>query len=102
MQAIQVTERGGPEVLRPAEVPTPRPGPGEVLVKLSATGVNFVDTYHRSGLYQMPLPFTPGSEGAGEVSAVGDDVTEVRVGDRVASANFAGAYAEYALAPADR
>ncbi|MBO0870039.1 MAG: quinone oxidoreductase [Micromonosporaceae bacterium] len=102
MHAILVTERGGPEVLRLSDVETPRPGPGQVLVRLAATGVNFIDTYHRSGLYEVPLPFTPGSEAAGEVTEVGEGVTELRPGDRVASTNFTGAYAEYALVPAAR
>jgi NADPH2:quinone reductase len=102
MRAIQLTGTGGPEVLRVAELPQPEPGPGQVLVRLTAAGVNFIDTYHRSGLYPVPLPFVPGAEGAGEVVAVGEGVAEVRVGDHVASANLAGAYAEYALAPADR
>jgi NADPH:quinone reductase len=102
MRAIQLTETGGPEVLTPVEIDTPGPGPGQVLVRLSASGVNFIDTYHRSGLYPVPLPFVPGSEGAGTVVAVGSGVDEVRVGDRVGSTNFAGAYAEYALAPAAR
>jgi NADPH:quinone reductase len=102
MHAIHVTERGGPEVLRLTDVDTPRPGPGQVLVRLAATGVNFIDTYHRSGLYEVPLPFTPGSEAAGEVTEVGDGVTDLRPGDRVASTNFSAAYAEYALVPAAR
>ncbi|GFJ94355.1 hypothetical protein Prum_079970 [Phytohabitans rumicis] len=84
------------------ETPTPEPGPGQVLVRLSATGVNFVDTYHRTGLYPSVPPFTPGSEGAGTVVAVGPDVTGPAVGDRVASTNLAGAYAQFAVAPANR
>ncbi|HKS98987.1 MAG TPA: quinone oxidoreductase [Rugosimonospora sp.] len=102
MRAIQVTETGGPEVLTTIDVDRPEPGPGQVLVRLSAAGVNFIDTYQRSGLYQVPLPFVPGAEGAGDVVAVGAGVTDVRVGDRVASTNLAGGYAEYALAPAAR
>jgi len=102
MRAIRMTETGGPEVLHAADVDRPEPGPDQVLVKLSASGVNFIDTYHRSGLYPVPLPFIPGGEGAGEVVAVGPGVAEVRAGDRVASTNLAGAYAEYALAPAAR
>jgi NADPH2:quinone reductase len=102
MRAIQVSETGGPEVLTPVNVATPEPGPGQVLVRLSATGVNFIDTYHRSGLYPMRLPLVPGSEGAGEVVAVGAGVDGVRVGELVGSTNFAGAYAEYALVSADR
>ncbi len=102
MRAIQLTETGGPEVLKLTDLPMPEPGPGQVSVKLAASGVNFIDTYHRSGLYQVPLPLVPGAEGAGEVVAVGAGVDAVRVGDRVASTNFQGAYAEYALAPANR
>jgi NADPH2:quinone reductase len=102
MHAIQVRELGGPEVLTPVEVEDPSPGPGEVLVEIVAVGINFIEVYHRTGLYPLPLPFIPGSEGAGRVVAVGPDVTSVGVGDRVASINFAGGYAQYALAPADR
>ncbi len=102
MRVIQVTTPGEPEVLTPTEVDTPTPGPGQVLVKVAAAGVNFVDIYLRSGLYPAPLPFVPGSEGAGTVAAVGPDVTDVAVGDRVASVNLAGGYGQYALAPADR
>jgi NADPH:quinone reductase len=102
MRAIRITETGGPEILTIAEVDTPEPPPGHVLVKLAAAGVNFIDTYHRSGAYPMKLPLILGAEGAGEVVKVGAGVTEVRVGDRVASTNFLGAYAEYALVPADR
>jgi NADPH:quinone reductase len=102
MHAIQVREPGGPEVLTLVEVEDPSPGPGEVLVEIAATGVNFIEVYHRTGLYPMPLPFIPGSEAAGRVVAVGPEVTSVRVGDRVASTDFSGGYAQYALAPADR
>jgi NADPH2:quinone reductase len=82
--AVRVHETGGPEVLRVEEVAVGEPGPGEVRLKQTAIGVNFVDVYRRSGLYQMPLPFVPGSEAAGTVTAVGPDVTEFGVGDRVA------------------
>ncbi len=102
MEAIRVQEHGGPEVLTPAETGAPEPGPGQVLVQLAAAGVNFVDTYYRTGLYPQPVPYTPGSEGAGTVVAVGDGVESPKVGDRVASTNFAGAYALFALAAADR
>jgi NADPH2:quinone reductase len=102
VEAIRVQEHGGPEVLAPAETETPAPGPGQVLVQLAAAGVNFVDTYFRTGLYPQPVPFTPGGEGAGTVVAVGDGVQSPKVGDRVASTNFAGSYAQFALAPADR
>jgi NADPH2:quinone reductase len=102
MKAVRVHEHGGPEVLRVEEVPVPEPGPGHVLVKLAAAGVNFIDTYQRSGLYPMSLPFTMGNEGAGTVAAVGPAVADFAVGDRVAYTNVLGAYAEYAVVPAER
>jgi NADPH:quinone reductase len=102
MQAIRVHEHGGPEVLRPETVDAPSPGPGQALVRMESIGVNFIDVYFRKGQYKTPLPFTPGSEGAGTVVAVGDGVDDVAVGDRVASQNFIGAYAELAVASADR
>ncbi len=102
MRAIRVHEHGGPEVLRYEEVALPEPGPGQARVRIEAAGVNFIDIYHRTGLYPNPLPFTPGIEGAGTVEAVGPGVTEVRVGDRVAYALSLGAYAEYAVVPAWR
>jgi NADPH2:quinone reductase len=84
------------------EVADPVPGAGQVLVRLAAAGVNYIDTYHRSGLYPMPMPMTLGAEGAGEVVAVGEGVDGIAVGQHVGSTNFAGAYAEYALVPAER
>ena len=102
MRAIQLSEVGGPQVLRPAEVPAPEPGPGDVLVRLAASGVNFIDVYHRIGRYPLPLPFVPGVEGAGRVAAVGAEVAGVAVGDRVAWVNIPGGYAEYAVLPAER
>jgi len=102
MRAIRVHEPGGPEVLKLEEVPDPQPGHGQVLVRIEAIGVNFVDVYQRTGLYPVKRPYTPGREGAGVVVAVGDGVTQPRVGDRVASEQFAGSYAELAPAPADR
>ncbi len=102
MRAIRVHELGAPEVMRLETADDPVPGPGEALVRLEATGVNFIEVYFRKGLYKTPLPFTPGSEGAGVVVSVGDGVTGVRAGDRVASTNLRGSYAELALAPADR
>src|SRR5258706_7596466 len=102
MRAIRVESYGGPEVLRIAEVPTPEPGAGQVRVKLAAAGVNFIDTYHRTGAYKGTLPFVPGGEGAGVADAVGPGVTEFRPGDRVASPAMSGTYAEYALVPAER
>jgi NADPH2:quinone reductase len=100
MKAIRVREFGGPEVLKLEEIPTPRPAAGQVLVRIHAAGVNPYDTYMRSGTYAVkpPLPYTPGSDGAGEVEAVGDGVKAVKAGDRVYVANtVTGAYAEYAL-----
>jgi NADPH2:quinone reductase len=94
MKAIVVGKFGGPEELQLQDVPDPIPQKGEALVRIEACGVNFIDIYHRTGLYPMPLPFTPGSEAAGVVEAVGPDVTEVKPGDRVACAMAPGAYAE--------
>ena len=99
--AIEVTKTGGPEVLNYVERPEPAPGPGEVLIRAEAIGVNFIDTYFRSGLYPRELPFIVGSEVCGTVTAVGDDVAALAVGDRVVTANAVGAYAEYCVAPAD-
>jgi NADPH2:quinone reductase len=101
MKAILVHEFGGPDVLRLEEVPTPRPGAGEVLVRVHAAGVNPYDTYMRAGTYEQkpPLPYTPGSDGAGIVEAVGESVKKVKRGDRVyTTQTLSGAYAEYALA----
>lgn len=100
MKAIQVKENGGPEKMELADVPRPEPGPQQVLVKIGASGVNFIDVYFRMGLYKAPLPITLGSEGAGTVEAVGPDVSEVAPGDRVAYAMARGSYAEYAVVPA--
>jgi len=102
VKAIRVHETGGPEVMRLEELPTPNPGQGQALVKVEAIGVNFVDIYNRSGLYKNPLPFTPGSEGAGTVEAVGPGVTEVKVGDRVGWAQVGGSYATHVVAPAQK
>ncbi|MGO9310390.1 MAG: quinone oxidoreductase family protein [Spirochaetia bacterium] len=102
MKAIQVQRFGGPEVMELRDVPAPSPGPGQVLVRQSAIGVNFIDVYRRTGLYQVPLPLTPGMEGAGTVEAVGADVKSPRPGDRVAYASVPGTYAELALIAADR
>jgi len=94
MRAIRVHETGGPEVLKLEEVELPKPGKGEVRLRQHAVGVNFIDVYHRTGFYPMPLPFTPGSEGAGEIVAVGPGVRDFEPGDRVAYAGSTGAYAE--------
>ena len=102
MRAIVVRRLGGPEVLGVEEVDDPAPGPGEAVVEAAAAGLNFIDTYHRSGLYPVELPFTPGLEAAGRVSAVGPGVDELAEGDRVAFCTAIGAYAEKAAAPADR
>lgn len=101
MYAVEVAETGGPEVLRYVEKPLPSPGTGEVLIKADAIGVNYIDTYFRSGLYPRDLPFVVGSEVCGTVTAVGDDVAAIGVGDRVVTANAVGAYADYCVAPAD-
>ena len=101
MYAIEVEHTGGPEVLSLVEKPQPSPGPGEVLIKAEAIGVNFVDTYFRAGLYPHELPFVLGAEVAGTVAAVGEGIRALRVGDRVATADAVGAYAEYCIAPAD-
>jgi NADPH2:quinone reductase len=102
MKAIVYQEYGGPEVLKYAEQPTPAPGPGQALVKVAAAGVNFIDIYQRLGWYKAPLPAIPGNEGAGVVAALGEGVTEVAVGDRVAWLGGASCYAEFALVPIDR
>jgi NADPH2:quinone reductase len=100
MKSIQVNVPGGPENLQLMDVPTPRPGPGQALVRIAASGVNFIDIYFRTGLYKADLPIAIGSEAAGTVEAVGEGVTEVAPGDRVAYAMARGSYAEYAVVPA--
>lgn len=103
MKQVEITAVGGPEVLHLVERPVPAPGPGEALVRHTAIGVNFVDTYFRRGLYPLPLPAVLGVEAAGVVEAVADGVTDVRVGDRVVYAGSPnGAYAEARVMPADR
>lgn len=103
MKVVRFHATGGPEVLQLEEIPTPSPEPGEVLIRVDAAGVNFIDIYQRSGAYKMTMPFTPGQEAAGTVAAVGAGVTGFAVGDRVAS-YYGGlrAYAEFAIAPADK
>ncbi|KUI00608.1 quinone oxidoreductase [Mycobacterium sp. IS-3022] len=101
MYAIEVAETGGPQVLTYVEKPQPTPGPGEVLIKAEAIGVNFLDTYFRSGQYPRETPFIVGNEVCGTVEAVGDGVAALKVGDRVVTAQANGAYAEYSVAPAD-
>jgi NADPH2:quinone reductase len=102
VKAIRVHATGGPEVLRLEEVPKPSPEPGQALVRIEAVGLNFVEIYQRTGLYKLGHPFIPGSEASGTVVEIGPTVTAVTGGQRVASINFAGAYAEYAVAPAER
>ncbi|MBE1876501.1 quinone oxidoreductase family protein [Myceligenerans pegani] len=100
MRAVMARAAGGPEVLSYDEVPDPSPGPGRILVRVAAAGVNFIDTYRRSGMYPMEFPHVVGSEGAGTVEAVGDEVDGFAVGDRVAWAEGPGSYAELALVDA--
>ncbi len=100
MKAIRVHEFGGPEALRYEDLPTPEPGQGEVLVKIAAAGVNYIDIYHRIGLYPLSLPITLGLEAAGVVEAVGPGVAEFKLGDPVAFSSQQGAYAEYIVVPA--
>ncbi len=102
MRAIQVSEVGGPEVLRLVDIDQPVPGPGQAVVEVAASGVNFLDVYHREGRYTLPLPFTPGTEGAGTVLEVGPGVTHVAVGDRVGWVETPGSYAEQAVVDASR
>ena len=102
MQAIQITATGGPEALVYTEVARPSPKPGEALVAVEAVGVNFIDVYFREGRYPSPLPFIPGQEAAGTVVEVGEGVTTVQPGDRVAWCGVSGTYAEFAVAPAAR
>ena len=102
MKAIQVKQTGGPEVMELLDLPVPEPKANEAVVKLAASGVNFIDVYYREGRYKSPLPFIPGQEGAGEITAVGSDVKSLKKGDRVAWTMTQGSYAEYAAVTADR
>jgi len=102
VHAIRIHQTGGPEVMKWESVEVPAPGPGQVRLKQHAVGVNYIDVYQRSGLYKLPLPFVAGSEGAGEVVAVGPGVSDFKVGDRGAYAGAAGGYAEERVMPADR
>ena len=102
MKAIQVTKPGGPEVLKVADLPMPTPKDGEIVVKLEAAGLNFIDVYHRIGLYPIPTPFVLGQEGSGTVDAVGGGVKDVKKGDKVAWTGIMGSYAEYVALPAAR
>ena len=100
MKAIQIHETGGPEVLKMADLAIPEPGPGQVLIRVEAIGVNFIEIYFRKGVYKASLPFTPGSEAAGTVEELGPGVTGFKAGEAVASVSVLGSYAEYALVPA--
>ncbi|WP_338892416.1 quinone oxidoreductase [Rhodococcus sovatensis] len=100
MRAVEIREPGGPEVMTTVDLPEPVPGPGELLVRVEAAGVNFIDTYFRSGLYSRELPYVPGDEGCGVVEHVGAEVSEFFVGQRVAWASAPGSYAEQVLVPA--
>jgi NADPH2:quinone reductase len=102
MKAIQIYATGGPEVLQLAELSIPEPGPGQVLIRVEAIGVNFIEIYFRKGVYKSPLPFTPGSEACGTVEELGPGVTGFKSGEMVASTSVLGSYAEYALVPASR
>ena len=102
MLAIQAARTGGPEVLEAVDLPVPSPGPGQILIRHQAVGLNFIDTYHRSGLYPMKMPAVLGLEAAGVVEALGEDVTRFKAGDRVAYNGSLGAYAEAAVVAADR
>lgn len=99
MKAIQIRKTGEPDVLLCEDIPQPEPAAGEALVKIEAVGVNFIDIYHRSGLYPLALPAMPGLEGAGAIEALGADVTGFNVGDRVAWTSYLGSYAEFAAVP---
>ena len=102
MKAIVVSEKGGPEQLALQEVPDPQPGHGELLVEVAAAGLNFIDTYHRGGLYPMDFPITPGVEGAGTVTGLGEGVDGFMLGDRVGWVGLIGSYAEMHVIPAER
>jgi NADPH:quinone reductase len=102
MKAIQISQTGGPEVLQLADLPVPQPKPNEAVVKIAASGVNFIDTYQREGRYKVPLPFVPGQEAAGVVASVGAEVKSLKPGDRVAWTSILGSYAEYAAVLAER
>lgn len=102
MRAVLLARTGGTEVLQVADVPEPQPGPGQVRIRVAASGINFIDVYHRTGLYERPLPFVLGTEAAGTVDVVGEGVTEVTVGDRVASVRANGSHAETVVVDAER
>ena len=101
MKAIRVEQTGGPEVLSLVDLPEPRPEAGQVLVRVAAAGLNYIDTYQRTGLYSLPMPYVPGLEGAGVVTAVGEGVSGFREGDRVAWSSRLGSYAELNAVPVE-
>lgn len=101
MIAVVASQAGGPEVLEVRELPRPKPGPGEVLIEVAACGVNFIDTYHRSGIYAVDYPFALGLEASGTIVELGDGVTSFSVGDRIATSQARGAYAEFCIVPAE-
>lgn len=101
MKAIQIKQTGGPEMLQLVDLPLPQPKPNEAVVKIAASGVNFIDVYLREGLYKAPLPFVAGQEGAGVVTAVGAEVKTAKAGDRVAWSGILGSYADYVAGAAD-
>lgn len=100
--AIVANEPGGPEVLEYASVEPPVPGPGQLLIKVAAAGVNFIETYQRSGTYKVDYPFTPGAEAAGTIEAIGEGVEDFAVGDRIATAEGSRTYADYAIVEAEK
>jgi NADPH:quinone reductase len=102
MKAIRIHEYGGPDAMRVEDLPTPAAGPGQLLVRVAASGVNYIDVYQRSGQYKVPLPYAPGLEGAGEVEGAGPGVTGFTPGQRVAWTNVPGSYATHALVPAEK
>lgn len=102
MRAIEISDHGGPDVLTPVDLDPPTPGAGEILVRTTAIGVNYVDTYFREGIYPRDLPFIPGNEGAGLVEAVGEGTPDLVVGDRVAWCQVPGSYAQYVVAPVEQ
>ena len=102
MKAIRINKHGGPEVLEHEDIATPEAGAGQVSIKVATAGLNYIDTYHRTGLYPVELPLTLGLEGSGTVESVGADVSEFSAGDRVAWSGCPGSYAEYVVASADK
>src|SRR6266851_2351430 len=100
MKLIQTSKTGGPEEMKLVDAPKPSPGPNQALIRVAASGVNFIDVYFRIGLYKADLPFTPGNEASGTVEAVGAGVTDLQAGDRVAYAMHRGSYAEHTVVPA--